>query len=108
MTPCTAHRDTDFDREHEAHMYEIVYVIKRPGYEFALSVPTAHTADLSEASARFQLRFRGAHPEREVVLDLKDLEDFYESLSRLMDYVSIERQKSIQPGELRHLSTDPT
>jgi len=39
MTPCAEHRDTDFDREHDAHRYEIVYVIKRPGYEFALSVP---------------------------------------------------------------------
>ncbi len=97
MTPCTEHRDTDFERAHDAHGYEIVYVIKRPGYEFALAVPTAHTADVSEASARFQLRFRGAHREREVVLDLKDLEDFYESLSRLMDYVRIERQKSLQP-----------
>jgi hypothetical protein len=108
MTPCAEHRDTDFDREHDAHMYEIVYVIKRPGYEFVLSVPAAHTTDLTDASARFQLRFRGPHREREVVLDLKALEDFYESLSCLMDYVSIERQKSPQPWELRRLSTDPT
>jgi hypothetical protein len=97
MTRCAEHRDTDFDREHDAQMYEIVYVIKRPGYEFYLSVPTAHTSDMSDASARFQLRFRGSHREQEVVLDLKTLEDFYESLSGLMDYVNIERQKSPQP-----------
>ena len=85
MTQCTEHPDTDFDRERDANRYEFVF-----------SVPTAHTADVSDASALFQLRFRKPHQEQEVVLDLKALEDFYESLSRLMEYVSIERQKSPQ------------
>jgi hypothetical protein len=96
MTQSTGHLDTDFDRERNANMYEIVYVIKRPGYEFVFSVPTAHSADGSDASALFQLRFRKPHQECEVVLDLKALEDFYESLSGLMEYVSTERQKSPQ------------
>lgn len=96
MTQSTGHLDTDFDRERNANMYEIVYVIKRPGYEFVFSVPTAHSADSSDASALFQLRFRKPHQECEVALDLKALEDFYESLSRLMEYVSTERQKSPQ------------
>jgi hypothetical protein len=93
MMPCGEHRATDPDREHDAQRYETVYVIKRPGYEFALSVPTTHTTDVAEASARFHLRFRGAHQGRDVVLDLKALEDFYESLSHLMEYVNIERRK---------------
>jgi hypothetical protein len=88
------HLDTDFDRARDANMYQIVYLIKRPGYEFVLSVPTAYNADLSDAPAIFQLRFQKPHQEWEVVLDLNALEDFYESLSRLMEYVSIERQKS--------------
>jgi hypothetical protein len=92
MTPCTEHRDSD--SECDAHVFEIVYVIKRPRYELVLAVPTPHTADVSDASALFHLRFRGSHREQEVVLDLKTLEDFYESLSRVMEYVSIERQKS--------------
>ena len=96
MTQYAGHLGTDFDQERDANMYEIVYLIKRPGYEFVYSVPTAHTADGSDAPALFQLRFRQPHQEREVVLDLKALEDFYESLSRLMEYVSIERQKSPQ------------
>jgi hypothetical protein len=96
MTQCAEHLDTDFDRQRDANMYEIVYVIKRPGYEFVFSVPTAHTADVSDAPALFQLRFGKSHQGREVVLDLQTLEDFYESLSRLMEYVNIERQKSQQ------------
>ena len=94
MTPSPEHLDTDFDWECDANMYQIVYLIKRPGYEFVLLVPTAHTTDLSDASGIFQLRFWKPHQEWEVVLDLNALEDFYESLSRLMEYVSIERQKS--------------
>jgi hypothetical protein len=94
MPQSPEHLDTDFDRERAANTYEIVYLIKRPGYEFVFSVPTAA---LSDASALFQLRFRKLHQEREVVLDLKALEDFYESLSRLMEYVSIERQKYQRP-----------
>jgi hypothetical protein len=93
MTQSPEHLDTDFDRERDADRYQIVYLIKRPGYEFVLSVPTAPTADLSGAEALFQLRFRQLHQQREVVLDLKALEDFYDSLSRLMEYLSIERQK---------------
>ena len=96
MTQCGEHSDTGCNREPDAHMYEIVYVIKRPGYEFVFSVPTARTADLTDVSPRLQLRFRTPHQEREIMLDLKALEDFYESLSRLMEYVNIERQKSPQ------------
>jgi hypothetical protein len=93
MTQSPEHLDTDFYRERDADMYQIVYLIKRPAYEFVLSVPTAPAVDLSGAEALFQLRFRQLHQQREVVLDLKALEDFYDSLSRLMEYLSIERQK---------------
>jgi hypothetical protein len=97
MTQSPEHFDTDFDREREANLYEIVYWIKRPEYEFAFSIPTAHPVNLGDASALFQLRFRKPHQERKVVFDLKVLEDFYESLSRLIEYINIERQKSPQP-----------
>jgi hypothetical protein len=96
MTQRAEHLDADFDRERDANRYEIVYVSKRPGYEFLFSVPTPHTADVSAAPPLFHLRFRAPHQERGVVLDLKGLEDFYESLSRLMEYINIERQKSSQ------------
>ena len=96
MTQRAEHLDTDSDRERDANRYEIVYVIKRPRYEFVFSVPTAHTADVSAPPPLFHLRFRAPPQERGVVLDLKALEDFYESLSHLMEYINIERQKSSQ------------
>ncbi len=101
MTQSYEHLDTDCGRGRDADMYQIVYMIKRPGYEFVLAVPTAPTADPSGAEALFQLRFRQLHQQREVVLDLKALEDFYDSLSRLMEYLSIERQKCPRPPEMR-------
>jgi hypothetical protein len=104
MTPGTEHRGPDFD--HDAHHYEIVYAIKRPDYEFVFSIPSAHTANVSTAPARFQLCFRGAPPEREVVLNLNTLEDFYDSLGHLLDYVNIERQKSHQAQEPTKLASD--
>jgi hypothetical protein len=95
------HLDTDFDRERDANVYQMVYLTRRPGYEFAFLVPTTHAAYLSGAQALPQVRFRKLSQGREFVLDLKALEDFYESLSRLMEYVSIERQKGPQQSELR-------
>lgn len=97
MTQSPEHLDIGFDRERDANMYQIVYLIRRPGYEFVFSIPTAQTADLSDAPALFQLRFRKSHQEHEVMLDLKELEDFYEGLSRLMEYVRIERLQSPRP-----------
>jgi hypothetical protein len=85
--------DTDSGREGEGHRYQVVYLAKRSGYEFVLSVPATHAAYRRSEQALFQARFQGQHQGQAVVLDLTALEDFYESLSRLMEYVSIERQK---------------
>jgi hypothetical protein len=40
------------------------------------------------------VRFPDRHRDQAHVLALEVLEDFYESLSRLMEYLNIERQKS--------------
>jgi len=40
MTRSPEHLDTDFDRERDANMHQIVYLTKRAGYEFAFSIPT--------------------------------------------------------------------
>ena len=100
MTQPSEHLDTDSDRERDADMYQVIYLIRRSGYEFVLSVPTTRAAYLSGAQARFQVRFRDPHRRQECVLDRKVLEDFYESLCRLMEYVSLERQRHPRKNEL--------
>jgi hypothetical protein len=93
MTPSPEHPDTDFDRERDASTHQMVYLVKRPGYEFVFSVPSAQVAHLSGEQARFQARFRDQHQGQEFVLSLEVRKDFHESLSRLIAYVRIEQQR---------------
>jgi hypothetical protein len=94
MAPSPEHRDPDFHRERNPNRFQVVYQVKRPGYEFVLYTPTAPTAYFSGEQAFVQMRFRDRHQGQAHVLELEVLEDFYESLSRLMEYLNIERQKS--------------
>ena len=85
--------NADSDRERDAHAYQVVYLAKRPTYEFIFAVPEAQPPDLNEGSAVFQVHSRHRPQGQGFILDLQGLEDFYESLSRLMEYVRLERQK---------------
>ncbi len=90
------HLDTDFNRERDADMFQVVYLVKRSGYELAFSIPTTHPDYLSGAQAFAQIRFWDRRQGEALVLELKVLEDFYESLSRLMDYVHMEQQRDLR------------
>jgi hypothetical protein len=94
MTPTPEHRDPDFHREHDPSRFQVVYLVKRPSYEFVYYSPTAPAAYLSGEQAFVQMRFQDRHRGQAHVLELEVLEDLYESLSRLMEYLNIERQKS--------------
>jgi hypothetical protein len=94
MTPTPEHRDPDFHREHDPSRFQVVYLVKRPSYEFVYHSPTAPAAYLSGEQAFVQMRFQDRHRGQAHVLELEVLEDLYESLSRLMEYLNIERQKS--------------
>jgi hypothetical protein len=94
MTPTPEHRDPDFHREHDPSRFQVVYLVKRPSYEFVYYSPTAPAAYPSGEQAFVQMRFQDRHRGQAHVLELEVLEDLYESLSRLMEYLNIERQKS--------------
>ena len=97
MTRSPEHLDTDFNRERDANQYQMVYLLRRAGYEFIFLVPATQAAYLSGAQALLRIRFRTPAQEQEVVLDLQTVEDFYESLNRFMEYVSLERLKRPRP-----------
>jgi hypothetical protein len=101
MTRSSEHLDTDVDRERDASAHQVVYLVRRPGYEFVLSIPATRVADPSGEQARFQARFGDQHQGQAFVLNLEVLEDFYESLSRLMEYVRIEQQQCPHKYALR-------
>lgn len=52
---------TGSGQECEAAMGDIVYLVKRPGYEFVLTVPTARPHCLNWGQTCFQVRLRDQH-----------------------------------------------
>jgi hypothetical protein len=88
------HLDMEDEGEDDPSMYDVVFMVKRPAYEFVFAVPKTQAALLRGQQALFQVRFRTQPDEQGFALNLEALEDFYESLSRLMEYVNIERLRS--------------
>jgi hypothetical protein len=84
----------DSDQARDRHLGDVVYLVKRPGYEFVLTVLKAGSQCLKGERVFFQGLFRDQHGGQGVTLDLEELTDFYESLGKLMEYVRIEREKS--------------
>jgi hypothetical protein len=70
--------------------YEIRYLVKRSLYEFCFAVPNSQAAHLSEERPLLQVRFKDQCQMPGLVLEIDDMEDFFEGLSRLMEYVHIE------------------
>src|SRR5687768_13016199 len=77
MTPTPEHRDPDFHREHDPSRFQVVYLVKRPSYEFVYYSPTAPAAYLSGEQAFVQMRFQDRHRGQAHVLELEVLEDLY-------------------------------
>jgi hypothetical protein len=84
---------TDFDWEHITTTHEIMYLVKRASYEFLFAVPKKGASIPREERPLFQVRFRDQCQLPGFVLDIEEMEDFYEGLSRLMEYVQAEQTK---------------
>jgi hypothetical protein len=85
----------DADAAWQSHQatYQVMYLVKRPSYEFMLAIPEDHPLFLSADRAVFRMRFRHQRQTHDVVLNLDELEDFYERLSQLVDYIKVERER---------------
>lgn len=84
--------DTDWISQRAT--YQIMYMAKRPSYELMFAISEDHQRFLSADRPLFQVRFKDQRQAHDVVLDLDELEDFYEGLSQLMEYIKIERERS--------------
>ena len=73
--------------------YQVMYLAKRPSYEFSFAIPQEHSRFLDVARPVFQMRFKNQVQAHDVVLNLNELEDFYEGLSHLMEYIKTERER---------------
>jgi hypothetical protein len=88
--------DTAFDWDHISETHEIVYLVKRPTYELLFAVPRRRACYLSGDRSVFQVRFKYQCQIPGLIFDIKDLEDFYDGLSRLMEYVQMEQDRHFQ------------
>ncbi len=73
--------------------HHVVYLVKRPSYEFVFAVPKTPPTFLSGERAFFQVCFKNTQQTRGFTLDPEELEDFYAGLSCLLEYVRTERER---------------
>jgi hypothetical protein len=73
--------------------YQVMYLVKRPSYEFIFAIPEDHRLFLSADRPLFQVRFKDRRQAHDVVLNLDELEDFYEGLGQLVEYIKTERER---------------
>jgi hypothetical protein len=85
--------DPDAARKSHRETYQVMYLAKRPSYEFVLAIPEDHPHLLNADRALVQMRFKEQHQAQDFVLNLKALEDLYEGLSQLVEYIKAERER---------------
>ena len=85
--------DTDESREQKLQPYHVVYLVQHPSYEFIFAVPRSPSPLSDGNEPFFQVYFHPHRNRQEVTLDLDELQEFYDSLSHLMEYLQIERRK---------------
>jgi hypothetical protein len=85
--------DTEYEWGYIMETYEIMYLVKRPSYEFCFAVPRRQETHLSEERPLLQVRFKDQSQMPGLVLEIDEIEDFFEGLSRLMEYVRVEEAR---------------
>lgn len=92
LSPEHPQNDVEWERIEQTH--QVVYLVKRAAYEFAFRVPKTRVGFLGAARAFFHVRFtKETRQPQSVVLSLEELEDFYDGLSGLMEYLRYERER---------------
>jgi len=77
----------------EQATYQMMYLAKRPSYEVRLAIPEDHPPSPGADCILVQLRFKDQHRIHDLDFHLEEFEDFYESLSQLLEYIKAEQEK---------------
>jgi hypothetical protein len=93
MTLPSENVDTEFYWDRITETHEIMYVVKRPSYEFCFAVPKRRITLLREEQPLLQVRFKDLCHMPQLVLEIGQIEDFFEGLTRLMEYLHAEEAK---------------
>lgn len=70
-----------------------------------LMLPNTCSHGVEAGKMNWSVHFRSRHGRQGGSLDLEGLQDFYDSLSQLMEYIHIEREKAVRPDNSHHLKT---
>jgi hypothetical protein len=87
------HTDADRDWGSRGTTYQIMYLVKRSNYNFVFAIPTDYPFCLGADRAILQVCFKGQRQSDSFVLNLEELQDFYDSLGHLVEYIKTEREK---------------
>lgn len=90
MSGSPKHLEVDSIWKSSQAAYQVMYLAKRPSYEFIFAIPEDHRLSLSADRALFQVRFKDQRQAHNVVLKLDELEDFYVGLGQLVEYIKTE------------------
>ena len=85
--------DTEFDRHPIMETHDIMYLARRPSYEFCLAIPRERATHSGEERPLQHVRFKDQCQMPGLVLEVDKMEDFFEGLSGLMEYVRAEEAK---------------
>ena len=85
--------ETEFSKGGIPATHEIVYLVKRPLYEVCLAMPKSRVTFETNSGPLFQVRFTSQSQLYALVLGMVETEDFFDELSRLMDYIHAEAAK---------------
>lgn len=93
MTLSPHKTETEFSVEGIPATHEIVYLVRRPLYEFCLAIPKNREASKSNGGPVFQVRFTGQSQLHTLALKISETEDFFDGLYRSLDYIHVEAAK---------------
>ena len=96
--PGSANRmDADRGWEPRGTTYQVMYLVKRPGYDFIFAIPKDYPLFRNPDRAILQVCLTGQRQSHSFVLNLEELQDFYDGLSHLVEYIRTEREKRCTP-----------
>jgi hypothetical protein len=79
--------DTDFGGQHRMEGYEMMYFLRRAWYEISLAVSKRPATHPPEERSLLHIRFKDQCRMPGLILEIRQMEDLVEGLSRLMRYI---------------------
>jgi hypothetical protein len=93
MTRCPIDVDMKFGWQRIVEGPEIMYLVKRPSYEIFLAVSERSATHPPEERPLLHVHLKDQGRMPSLILEIGQMEDFFEGLSRLLEYVHVEETR---------------